>query len=63
MSDILPVVIEPDAPAKAAVIWMHGLGADGHDFEEIVPSLGFAVSSNNCNLNLRCKQINLPPQK
>lgn len=40
MSDILPVVIEPDAPAKAAVIWMHGLGADGHDFEEIVPSLG-----------------------
>lgn len=40
MSDILPVVIEPDVPAKAAVIWMHGLGADGHDFEGIVPSLG-----------------------
>jgi len=24
----------------AAVIWMHGLGADGHDFEPIVPELG-----------------------
>ena len=23
-----------------AVIWMHGLGADGHDFEPIVPYLG-----------------------
>lgn len=23
----------------AAVIWMHGLGADGHDFEPIVPAL------------------------
>ena len=23
-----------------AVIWMHGLGADGHDFEPIVPLLG-----------------------
>jgi phospholipase/carboxylesterase len=27
----------PDPPA--AVIWMHGLGADGHDFEPIVPEL------------------------
>ena len=24
---------------QAAVIWMHGLGADGHDFEAIVPEL------------------------
>jgi phospholipase/carboxylesterase len=24
----------------AAVIWLHGLGADGHDFEPIVPELG-----------------------
>src|SRR3954470_9322280 len=23
----------------AAVIWLHGLGADGHDFEPIVPEL------------------------
>ena len=24
---------------QAAVIWLHGLGADGHDFEPIVPEL------------------------
>ncbi len=25
--------------ARASVIWLHGLGADGHDFEPIVPEL------------------------
>ena len=34
------VEIEPQAPARSAVIWLHGLGADGHDFEPIVPHLG-----------------------
>lgn len=29
----------PGEPTDAAVIWMHGLGADGHDFEPIVPYL------------------------
>lgn len=33
------VVIEPRQTASASVIWMHGLGADGHDFEPIVPEL------------------------
>ena len=33
------VVIEPAAPATATVIWLHGLGADGHDFVPIVPEL------------------------
>jgi phospholipase/carboxylesterase len=28
------------ADAKASVIWLHGLGADGHDFEPIPPLLG-----------------------
>jgi phospholipase/carboxylesterase len=38
--DYLPSVeIEPTGPARAAVIWLHGLGADGHDFEGIVPEL------------------------
>jgi len=27
---------------RAAVIWLHGLGADGHDFEPIVPQLRLA---------------------
>jgi len=40
-SELLPaVVIEPAVPATASVIWLHGLGADGHDFEPIVPELG-----------------------
>ena len=41
-ADLPPrVEIEPtDAGAPAAVVWLHGLGADGHDFEPIVPYLG-----------------------
>jgi len=31
--------IETGANPQAAVIWLHGLGADGHDFEPIVPEL------------------------
>ncbi|WP_371376523.1 alpha/beta hydrolase [Thalassotalea aquiviva] len=30
--------------ATASVIWLHGLGADGHDFEPIVPELKLAES-------------------
>jgi len=33
------VVVEPQGPHRASVIWLHGLGADGHDFEPIVPHL------------------------
>jgi phospholipase/carboxylesterase len=41
MADLLPTVeVETGRPVRAAVIWMHGLGADGHDFEPIVPYLG-----------------------
>ena len=31
------------SPPKLAVIWLHGLGADGHDFEPIVPELGLRI--------------------
>lgn len=34
------VIIDPPAAASATVIWLHGLGADGHDFVPIVPELG-----------------------
>ncbi len=34
------VVIGPEQ-AQYSVIWLHGLGADGHDFEPIVPDLNF----------------------
>ena len=30
----------PPRPADAAVIWLHGLGADGHDFAALPPQLG-----------------------
>ena len=33
------IEIETGARCDAAVIWLHGLGADGHDFEPIVPEL------------------------
>jgi phospholipase/carboxylesterase len=33
------VVLAPAAPATASVVWLHGLGADGHDFVPIVPEL------------------------
>jgi phospholipase/carboxylesterase len=33
------VVLTPTAPASASVIWLHGLGADGHDFVPVVPEL------------------------
>ncbi len=33
------VEVETGPAPGAAVIWLHGLGADGHDFEPIVPEL------------------------
>ena len=37
----LPETIEVETAAQCdgSVIWLHGLGADGHDFEPIVPEL------------------------
>ncbi|RLA33732.1 MAG: carboxylesterase [Gammaproteobacteria bacterium] len=34
------VEVESAAEPDGSVIWLHGLGADGHDFEAIVPELG-----------------------
>ena len=40
MSDLLPrLQIETAPNPTAAVIWMHGLGADGNDFAPIVPEI------------------------
>jgi phospholipase/carboxylesterase len=33
------VIVEPPRRHDATVLWLHGLGADGHDFEPIVPEL------------------------
>jgi phospholipase/carboxylesterase len=34
------VEINPDRDPRACIIWLHGLGADGHDFEPLIPELG-----------------------
>ncbi|MBL6749093.1 MAG: alpha/beta fold hydrolase [Nevskia sp.] len=38
------VRLEPDQPAQAAVILLHGLGADGHDFVPVAEALGLPQS-------------------
>ncbi|HEX5804219.1 MAG TPA: alpha/beta fold hydrolase [Azospira sp.] len=43
MPDLLPAIeVETAADPRYAVIWLHGLGADGSDFEPVVPELGLA---------------------
>src|ERR671918_2023723 len=40
MGDFLETVeIDSASTPAAGVLWLHGLGADGHDFEPIVPEL------------------------
>jgi len=34
-----PIEIETAPNPSASIIWLHGLGADGHDFETIIPEL------------------------
>jgi phospholipase/carboxylesterase len=33
------IEIKPTAAHRYSIIWLHGLGADGHDFESIAPQL------------------------
>lgn len=33
------IEVNPPGPPSASIIWLHGLGADGHDFAGIVPQL------------------------
>ena len=43
MTSLLPRIELESAPQPtAAVIWLHGLGADGHDFASLVPELDLA---------------------
>ncbi len=46
MSQYLEAVIVEHNPSQQqvdkAVIWLHGLGASGHDFEPVVPQLGLS---------------------
>ncbi|MGR9114367.1 MAG: alpha/beta hydrolase [Gammaproteobacteria bacterium] len=42
------VEIAPKSIHRYSIIWLHGLGADGHDFESIVPELGL---SEHCGIH------------
>ena len=42
--DTDPIEIDTGPQPTASIIWLHGLGADGHDFEPIVPELGLSGS-------------------
>lgn len=39
IADTDPIEIETGPQPTASILWLHGLGADGHDFEPIVPEL------------------------
>ena len=39
MSTLESVIVETGTKPSFTIIWMHGLGADGHDFEPLVPEL------------------------
>ena len=45
-SKLTTVNINPFSTHRYSVIWLHGLGADGHDFEGIVPELALAAATN-----------------
>ncbi len=46
MSD-KPIIVEVGSESPdSCVIWLHGLGADGHDFEPIVPELKLDIGLN-----------------
>jgi phospholipase/carboxylesterase len=47
------VEINTGANPQASVIWLHGLGADGHDFEPIVPS---SSSTSRCASSSRTRR-------
>jgi phospholipase/carboxylesterase len=44
MTALLETIEIESAPSpRAAILWMHGLGADGHDFAPIVPELRLSL--------------------
>lgn len=45
MTELSVIVIEPSSNHRYSVIWMHGLGADGHDFEGLIPQLRITEKS------------------
>src|SRR5690625_4109086 len=44
MNPLAYIELAPKGTANASVIWLHGLGASGNDFQPIVPELGLPPS-------------------
>lgn len=55
MPEITLIEVETRPQPTVAIIWLHGLGADGSDFESIVPELGLPA-----NLGIRFIFPNAP---
>ena len=45
-TELLPCVELGPEQADYSIIWLHGLGANGHDFEPIVPELQLPAAAN-----------------
>jgi len=43
--ELKTIEIETNPDPIASVIWLHGLGANGHDFEPVVPELGLPATA------------------
>lgn len=43
-SELTTIEIQPQAEHQYSVIWLHGLGADGHDFEDIARQLQLSTA-------------------
>ena len=43
-SELSTIEIQPQADHQYSIIWLHGLGADGHDFEDIAKQLHLTVA-------------------
>ncbi|WP_417532212.1 alpha/beta hydrolase [Marinobacter lipolyticus] len=45
MQELEYIELETNPNPTASVIWLHGLGASGHDFEPVVPELGLPAGA------------------
>jgi phospholipase/carboxylesterase len=45
VQELKTIEIETNPNPTASVIWLHGLGASGHDFEPVVPELGLPAEA------------------
>lgn len=45
MQELKTIEVETNPNPTASVIWLHGLGASGHDFEPVVPELGLPADA------------------